>query len=83
MKRNSLDICSDILKASRGGAKKTHLVYQANLNFEIIKGYLSDLTEKGLLDQHGDMFFPTERGRDFVIRYEALVSPLSTLLSME
>ncbi len=77
MKRNSLDICSDILKASKGGAKKTHLVYQANLNFSVIKRYLSDLTAKGFLSQHGDIFLPTEKGRQFIARYEALSSPLS------
>lgn len=77
MKRNSLDICSDILKASEGGAKKTHIVYQANLNFGIIKRYLSDLTTKGFLCQHGENYFPTEKGRQFITRYEALSSPLS------
>jgi predicted transcriptional regulator len=77
MKRNSLEICSDILKASEGGAKKTHIVYQANLNFGIIKRYLSDLTTKGFLFQHGDVFLTTEKGRQFIASYEALASPLS------
>ncbi|NQT09462.1 transcriptional regulator, partial [Candidatus Bathyarchaeota archaeon] len=40
MKRNNLDICADILRVSRGGAKKTHLVYKANLNFNIVKKYI-------------------------------------------
>ena len=76
MKRNNLDICADILRVSKGGAKKTHLVYKANLNFKIINEYLSKLLERELITRVGDRFFITEKGSEFIERYEALNSPL-------
>ncbi|EMR73165.1 hypothetical protein MCGE09_00002, partial [Thaumarchaeota archaeon SCGC AB-539-E09] len=38
------------LKVAQTGAKKTQIVYQANLNFKIVKKYLNRLIDKGLLD---------------------------------
>lgn len=72
MKRNNLDICAEILQLSEGGAKKTYLVYQANLNFKMIKRYLGKLLEKDFLEQNGDLFFQTEKGARFIEQYEAL-----------
>ena len=78
MRRNDLDICADILQVARTGAKKTHIVYQANLNFKIVKGYLQRLIANGMLhpNQEGRLFFTTSVGVDFIERYRALVSPL-------
>jgi len=72
MRRNNLDICADILRVSKGGTKKTHIVYKANLNFNIVKGYLGNLLENELLEQNGDRFFQTEKGAKFIEQYEAL-----------
>lgn len=77
MKRNNLDICVDILRVSKGGAKKTHLVYQANLNFKIVKRYLSELMEKELLEREGDRYYLTNKGSEFIERYNELVTPFS------
>lgn len=48
-KRSNMEISADILKVAVGGAKKSHIVYRANLNFSIIKDYLKDLSSSGLL----------------------------------
>ena len=77
MRRNNLDICADILRVSKGGTKKTHIVYQANLNFNMVRRYLVKLREKELLEKSGDRFFQTEKGARFIEQYEALCSPLS------
>ena len=79
MKRNNLDICADILRVSRGGAKKTHLVYKANLNFNIVKKYINGLTESGLLEKSGERFYVTEEGKLFIDRYDKLSSPFHVL----
>lgn len=78
MRRNDLDICADILKVAQTGAKKTQIVYQANLNFKIVKKYLSRRIEKGFLDPANDRryYTTTSRGVDFIDRYGALVTPL-------
>ena len=77
MKRNNLDIFADILRVSKDGAKKTHLVYNANLNFNIVKKYMNELLENELLKQNGDRFYQTEKGARFIAQYEELLSPLS------
>lgn len=77
MKRNNLDICADMLRVSRIGAKKSHLVYKANLNFLIVKKYLNRLVDNGLLDHSGDRFYITNKGSEFLDRYDTMVAPLS------
>ena len=79
MKRNNLDICADILRVSRGGAKKTHLVYKANLNFNIVKKYIRGLTESGLLEKNGERFYVTDEGNLFIDRYDKLSSPIHVI----
>ncbi len=79
MKRNNLDICADILRVSRGGAKKTHLVYKANLNFNIVKKYIRGLTESGLLEKNGERFYVTDEGNLFIDRYNKLSSPFHVI----
>jgi predicted transcriptional regulator len=81
MRRNDLDICADILKVSKAGAKKTPIVYRANLNFKIVKKYLSRLIDNGfLLDgSENGIFVTTERGSDFLEQYARLTIPLGPI----
>ena len=70
MRRNDIDICADILKIARVGAKKTHLVYKANLNFEIVKKYLSRLSENRLISSENGHYITTEEGVKFLDTYQ-------------
>jgi len=74
MRRNYMDIAADILKVAEGGARKTYLVYQANLNFKIIRKYLARLIDNGFLDYDGKLYHTTPRGLEFLWRYDALQS---------
>lgn len=65
-----MDIMAEILEIARLGAKKTWIVYKANLNFKIVKEYLSELMEKGLLEQDGSLYYTTDRGLEFLEEYE-------------
>ena len=78
MRRNDLNICADILKVAQTGAKKTQIVYQANLNFKIVKKYLERLIENGLLDTQEEtrFYLTTPRGYDFLEQYNELILPL-------
>ena len=73
-KRDSLDISADILRLATSGAIKTRIVYGANLNFKIVEGYLSRLTNLGLLDNRDSRrrYQTTEKGLSFIQRYEEL-----------
>jgi len=77
VRRSGLDICADILEIARMGAKKTHIVYKANLNFKIVERYLRWLMERGLLEREGDrLYVTTEEGLRFLERYRELINPL-------
>ncbi len=82
-RRNDLDIQADILRVAldRGGALKTQIVYQANLNFKIVKGYLEGLIGSGLLELTGPRYYPTDRATAFLEAYENLVSFGETVVS--
>jgi predicted transcriptional regulator len=70
MRRNDIDICADILQVAKSGAKKTHLVYKANLNFEIVKKYLRRLSEQSLISSENGQYFTTEKGVKFLDNYQ-------------
>jgi len=71
-KRESADICRDILQLARNGAIKTRIVYGAHINFKMAEGYLSKLLSLGLLEESRRGYRTTEKGLDFIDRYEEL-----------
>jgi predicted transcriptional regulator len=77
LRRNNIDICADILEVAKSGAKKTQLVYRANLNFTIIKNYLKRLKEIGYLETYEKRYFTTEKGSEFLEQYKTLLEPFS------
>ena len=76
MRRNKLDISAELLYVAKNGAKKTHLVYKANLNFMLVKEYLARLTENGLLKSVDEIFYTTDKGARFLDQYE-IMKPMS------
>ena len=77
-RRHKLDIFAEILRLARNGTKVTRLVYQANLNFTIIKKYLQALTEKGFVESYDGHICTTERGFEFLEKYEEMMVVLNT-----
>ena len=74
MRRNVLDIYSDILNISAHGAKKTEIVYRSNLNFNVAKKHINALMERGFVEKNEKFYFTTERGKNFVENYRHLKS---------
>lgn len=52
--RTRLDIIASILTVATNGARKTHIMYQANLSFRQLEEYLKSLVEKNLLTISGE-----------------------------
>ena len=77
MRRNNLDIYADILNISRNGAKKTQIVYKANLSFAIMKKHVKALSDKGLIEQSGRLYFTTDRGINYIDQYRDFITPLN------
>jgi predicted transcriptional regulator len=73
LRRDKIDIIADILKVALHGAKKTHLVYKANLNFTVLKKYIIRLEENGLLMKiDGRHYITTQKGSRFLEQYMKL-----------
>lgn len=69
--RSSLDIVKDILSVALVKARKTRIMYQANLSYVQVQKYLHDLLEKELLGHDGNSFyFVTRKGQQFLKLYD-------------
>jgi len=73
--RSRLDIVADILNvASKGskGAKKTHIMYQANLSYRLLTRYLSEILEASLIrfERKGQCYMLTSKGQMFLEKYK-------------
>ena len=64
--RKKIQIITDILSVTKDGAKKTHIMYQANLSFKLMNQYLSKVINLGLLTQINDEYFTTPKGMRFL-----------------
>jgi len=74
-RRSSLEIIAEILKVARRGARKTRIVYGANLNFKMLGDYLRRLERAGLItiskDDRG-IIKTTRKGYEFLRRFYGL-----------
>jgi len=70
--RNKVEIAAQVLKVAADGAKKTHIMYGANLSFDQLEKYLKLLLDKGLLDgrstERGN-YSVTDRGRRYLLEF--------------
>ena len=76
-KRNSMDIIAEILKVARYGAKKTHIVYKANLNFKVLEEYLEKMIKAGLvsiLKEKRNLIKTTEKGVTYLTNYRGFMN---------
>jgi len=77
MKRNRLEIISEILQVAKNGAKKTHVMYQCNLSYRQTEKYLNHLLKTGFL-RIGNSYHTTEKGLQFLRTYQTLELLLNT-----
>ena len=75
-RRGKLEIIADILLVARRGAKKTAIVYNANLNSDRVGKYLLYLEEKGLIEHTNDGYKTTEKGKEFLRDYQKMKEQL-------
>ena len=82
--RGKVDIYADVLRVATVGVNKTRIVYGANLNFKVVKRYISELSELGLLVASDGLYRTTEKGLIFLECYNDLASILDRdLLAIE
>jgi predicted transcriptional regulator len=70
--RGRLDIIADILHVVRGNAKKTQIMYQANLSYRVLQKYLAEITGASLICFEDGIrcYILTDKGRAFLDAYE-------------
>jgi len=66
----------DVLALATAGIKKTHIMYRANMSYEQVLLYLSELVERRFIaqdvSQDGVVYRTTDKGREFLIYYNRL-----------
>lgn len=70
--RRRLDIIADILQVVSQNAKKTQIMYQANLSYKVLQRYLRDITASSLIEfeTSEQCYTLTSKGRDFLDAYK-------------
>jgi predicted transcriptional regulator len=75
--RGKIQITADILCLSTVAIKKTHIMYKANLSYEQVNYYLSDMMNNDLISQHiledGIVYRTSEKGREYLKHYTRLM----------
>jgi len=74
-RRSKIEIVAEILRIARNGAKKTRIVYGANLNFKILEEYLARLEKAGLitLSRNTDsLIMTTKKGVEYLQQFHSL-----------
>ena len=82
LNRSRFEIMADILQRAVTGAKKTWLLYSANLSYSQHQKYLSTLVELGLLSKKDGLYNTTPKGMDFIMSYQTLTNLLGETFSM-
>src|SRR2546427_11403178 len=76
-RRNSLVITAQILESCRQGARRTHVLYRANLSFQQLNKYTALLEARNLLKYDADYrkYKITERGLIYLFENRELENP--------
>jgi len=70
--RRKLDIIADILNVAIPGAKKTQIMYRANLSYRLLTKYLAEVREACLVSfqSRERCYVVTSKGREFLETYK-------------
>jgi predicted transcriptional regulator len=85
-RRSEMSILAVILRTAMDGAKKTKILYEANLSGRQLKNYLNYLLSAGCLEEKpapkkGSLFFATTKGKVFLTYWTSILSLLETQLN--
>ena len=70
--RSRLDIIADILHVASQNAKKTQIMYQANLSYKVLTKYLKEVSKASLInfEDEKQCYMLTAKGREFLEAYQ-------------
>jgi predicted transcriptional regulator len=69
--RSRFEIIADILNVANNRAKKTKIMYQANLSYKLLQKYLAEVKRSSLVmyERKGRCYVLTDKGREFLQAY--------------
>ena len=67
--RDRVSIIAAILEAANGGSSKTHIMFGANLSFNLLEKYLEVALDSGFLSFEDSKYYLTETGREYLKQY--------------
>ena len=73
--RSRIQIAADILEIAKEGSRKTKIMYQGNLSFDLLQKYVDMLVNFGLLEVEEKSeggYIATPKGRQFLEDYREL-----------
>lgn len=79
--RRRFEIIVDVIHAAEKGAKKTKIMYFANLSYKLLQKYLDDSLKVGFIQESGDGYESTDKGRLFLEKYAEFSSKYSKLVT--
>jgi predicted transcriptional regulator len=79
--RRRFEIIADVIQAAEKGAKKTKIMYFANLSYKLLQKYLDDSLAVGFIQKSGGGFESTDKGRLFLEKYAEFSSKYSKLVT--
>ena len=70
--RGRLDIIADVLRVVSGGARKTQIMFQANLSYKVLQKYLAETAGASLIcfEDGKSCYVLTDKGRAFLDTYK-------------
>ncbi|MGD0994159.1 MAG: winged helix-turn-helix domain-containing protein [Candidatus Bathyarchaeia archaeon] len=70
--RDRIDIIADILNVASRDAKKTQIMYQANLSYKVLQRYLTEIIEASLVtfENHNQRYKLTYKGQEYLDAYK-------------
>lgn len=77
--RRRFEIIADIVNVAGTGAKKTRIMYFANLSHKLLEKYLEEALKVGLIHFDSDSYRATEKGQIFLERFGQFSSKYSRI----
>jgi predicted transcriptional regulator len=70
--RDKLDIIADILNVASHEAKKTQIMYKANLSYKVLQRYLNEIMDASLVDykEKNQIYSLTSKGQAYLDAYK-------------
>lgn len=79
--RDRLDIIADILNVVSREAKKTQIMYQANLSYKVLQRYLNEIVEASLIsfEDGNQIYLLTTKGQEYLDAYKEYIRCSKTM----